>query len=153
MDIILIFTWRYHNPAFSKPVVDEASNIHVALNHKFHTGTFWQVHSCIDPMYLWIKLSIKLLAHQQSTGLNRNINIANRTSENAAKLKCLVTILIKTLCTKILGANYLWGMPATIQSRLCCFPPVVCSGCLFQTFFPSDKYFESYARVEETIRE
>jgi len=38
--------------------MEEASNIHVALNHKFHTGPFWQVHSCIDPVYLWIKPSI-----------------------------------------------------------------------------------------------
>jgi len=51
-DITSILTCRYHNPAFSRPVLEEASNIHVALNHKFHTGTFRQVHSCIDPVYL-----------------------------------------------------------------------------------------------------
>lgn len=93
-----------------------------------------------------------LLTHQQ--GQNRNINTANRTSENAAEFKCLVTTLTnqnsvqENMESKLLLGN---ACCHSVQNVL------FSASCLFlssvSNIFSSDKYFESYARVEVPIRE
>jgi hypothetical protein len=95
-----------------------------------------------------------LLTHQQ--GQNRNINTANRASENAAEFKCLVKTLTnqnsvhedtKSKLLVPLGNACYHSVQNVLFSASCLFLSSV------SNIFSSDKYFESYARVEVPIRE
>jgi len=93
-----------------------------------------------------------LLTHQQ--GQNRNINTANRTSENVAEFKCLVTTLKnqnsvqEDIKSKLpLGNACYHSVQNVLFSASCLFLSSV------SNIFSSDKYFESYARVEVPNRE
>jgi len=93
-----------------------------------------------------------LLTHQQ--GQNRNISTANRTSENAAKFKCLVTTLTNQNSVHE-------DVKSKLRSENACYHSVqnvlFSASCLFLSsvshIFPSDKHFQSYARAEVPIRE
>jgi hypothetical protein len=59
------------------------------------------------------------LSHHQSARQNHNINTANTSFKNVAKLKYFgTTIKIKTIFKKKLGADYIWERLLTIQLRI-----------------------------------
>jgi hypothetical protein len=98
------------------------------------------------------QIKYMLLTHQQVQ--NRNINTANRTSEYAAEFKCLVTTLTnqnsvhEDMKSKLpLGNACYHSVRNVLFSASCLFLSSV------SNIFSSDKYFESYARVEVPIRE
>jgi len=93
-----------------------------------------------------------LLTHKE--GQNRNINTDNRTSENAAKFEYLVATLTnqnsvhEDIKSKLPFGNACYH---SVQNVLFSARRLFLSSV--SNIFPSDKLFETYARVEVPIRE
>jgi len=66
----------------------------------------------------------KLLSHRLNGGQNHDIKVGNKFYESVAKLKYFGTTLkrIKTVFMKKLHADWTWGKPATVWSRILCLP-------------------------------
>jgi acetylglutamate kinase len=68
------------------------------------------------------KAKCMLMSHRKKAGQKHSIKIANRSFEDVAKFKNLITLTDQNSMQKEIKSRLNWGMLATIWSRVFCLP-------------------------------